>query len=72
VGLRKPAESGIDAVRRLAASDDAGHGGRTAVDGRPGRVRNRQAGAAARQIAQGGEIERIAEDEHRAIMPEGS
>ena len=71
VGLRQPAEAGIDAIRTLAAFDDVGHGLRAAVYGTCSGVGQRQAGAAARQITQGGEIDGIADLEHRAMMPEG-
>ena len=70
MGLRQPAEAGVDAVGRLPARDDAGHRGRAALDGRQAASDNDKRDAAARQIAQGGEIQGIADLEHRAIMPE--
>ncbi len=61
VCLREASEAGIHAVGRLPALHDGGHGGRSPVDIAVSGFRNRQLDPAARQIAQGGEIDGLAD-----------
>jgi hypothetical protein len=70
VGLRKPPKACVHAISGLAALHDLGHGGRASLDGGVRSLRNRKPDSAARQFAQGAEIQGIADCEHRAMMPE--
>src|SRR6187401_2146223 len=68
--LRKPPKARIHAISRLAALHDLGHRGCAAVDGGVRRLRHRKRCSAARQFAQGAEIQGNTNREHRAMMPE--